>query len=425
MKKILTHFSMLTLALALLGIGSSQAQTTLNRGDISIVGWNSNTTIDEFTFVPWVNLTTGTVIKFTNNAFLSGASANLANNARVLQQIINWTATSNVPAGTTILVTGGAVPSTSLGSVAYNSQNQNGGFSLSTSGGRIFVYQGSDYAAAGVNPGTFLGNILFGLNYQGSGTSSSWLTSGTGNAVNTYLPSELGASSLYNIAFGSNANAGVYIGPRTGLGSFNNYRAAVLNQSNWSNVIGGSTVTLSTTSFSGYILPVTWSSFTARADQRNAVISWSTASEDQTRQFLVQHSTDGRSWETLSAVPAAGTSRQERKYTYTHLMPGAGAHLYRIGQEDLNGQISYTNVVTVDLKEHANSIKVLGNPVVNGTLNIELDRAVPVSIFTNDGACVYKAQQEAGRHQVDVSNWQNGLYILRSNEEEIRFSIAR
>lgn len=225
------------------------AQTTLSTGDVSLVGWNSSTTPDGFAFVTWVPLTSGTVIKFTNNAFLSSSSATTASNARVQQQIIYWTATSAISAGTVITIDASTSPTASTGTVSYSSQSQGTSLALSNTGGRIFIYQGSsDYVSAPTSTGTFLGTILYGLNYQGATGSSIWLTSGSASSTQSYLPSELSSSTL-NLTFGGNANSGQYTGSRSSQSSFASYKTMVQNTSNWTTTTGTGTTTFSTTAF--------------------------------------------------------------------------------------------------------------------------------------------------------------------------------
>jgi hypothetical protein len=234
------------------------AQTTLAKGDIAIVGWNANSVSgsDQFTFVCWVPLANTTTIKFTNNrwhsAAMSGNSLS-ASAGSTLNQIVNWTNNtgSTIAAGTVILIQlANTTPTTTVGSVAYNSQSNGSIMNLGNGGQRIFAYQGSDYSSgAGTDPNTFNGTILYGLFYQGVTGASTWLTSGSAGVNNTYLPSELNVSG-YNIVMGSNAVGGDYPGSRSSQSSFAAYQALVSNSANYTaNVINPNTVTLSTTAF--------------------------------------------------------------------------------------------------------------------------------------------------------------------------------
>lgn len=62
-------------------------------------------------------------------------------------------------------------------------------------------------------------------------------------------------------------------------------------------------------------LPLAWLSFTATKQNKTALLQWATAQEQNTRNFMVQHSGNGINWSGLSTLPAAGNSSN---YSYTH-----------------------------------------------------------------------------------------------------------
>ncbi|NHM07349.1 hypothetical protein G4D82_08965, partial [Flavobacterium sp. CYK-4] len=230
----------------------TEAATVFGVGDLSIIGFQLNTP-DSFSFVTWLDITEGTLIKFTDNAFLSNASANAANNARGSENFIIWKNNTGgtIPAGTVITISDNTSAGiTSLGTIV--SGNLSG---LSSSGDNIFAYQGP--ATSGTNPDfagvtattTFNGTVLFGLYAQGNNTLTTWQTTGAGATTSSYLPAELLANTESNIAIAGNASRGQYIGPRNNQLTFNAYKAQVTNPSNWSSASGAGTLTLDTTVF--------------------------------------------------------------------------------------------------------------------------------------------------------------------------------
>ncbi len=240
--RLLTVLTLLGIVFALLFPSSFRpaqaAGSTLAIGDISIVGFNSANP-DGFTFVTWVDLAPGTVIKFTDNGFLSSASANAANNGRGGENFVTWTSpATTTPAGTVIGLAdaGGGVTTVTGGGTA--AQVLSG---LANAGDQIFAYQGpgagttttnSDFGS-NTNPATFTGSILFGLTYRGSGSATSWLTTGTATSNTSYLPAELNVTNG-NIAFGASGFAGGQFSlPRNNQVSFADYRALVNNPANW------------------------------------------------------------------------------------------------------------------------------------------------------------------------------------------------
>lgn len=210
------------------------AQTTLTTGDISIIGFNSALNYrDGFAFVTWVPLAAGTQIRFTDNGFNSSAHSNTAGNIRELEQTIHWTATSAIPAGTIIVIEadGETSPSTitSHGSVVV--YNADGGvtstISLTNSGEQLFAFQGS-YTISNNASGTLSGTLLAGVGFQGIGTYTDWLTSGTVSSNRSYRPSDLPNAQYFT----DEAVAAAYTGPRDNL-TITQFKASVSNNANW------------------------------------------------------------------------------------------------------------------------------------------------------------------------------------------------
>ena len=225
--------------------------TVLAVGDLSILGFQLNAP-DTFAFVTWVDLAVGTLIKFTDNAFLASTSANAANNARGGENFVIWKNNGSIiPAGTVITIkdnTSAAI--TNLGLIV--SGNLSG---LSASGDAIFAYQGTATSGANpdfssnVSPTTFSGTVLFGLYASGSSAVNSWLTTGLASASTSYLPEELNVANG-NIAIGNLASRGQYTGSRSNQLTYNDYKTLVNNPANWTVATGAGTISaFDTTAF--------------------------------------------------------------------------------------------------------------------------------------------------------------------------------
>lgn len=224
--------------------------TVLTVGDLSIIGFNLNAP-DNFAFVTWVDLIENTIIKFTDNGFLSTAPANQASNARGGENFVIWKNNSGItiPAGTVITIQDNGTSATNFGTIV--SGNLSG---LSASGDNIFAYQGAALSgsfpdwSANSNPTTFNGTILFGLYAQGSSSITSWLSTGTASSNATYLPTELNVA-FGNVALASNSSKGQYTGSRNNQLSMSAYKAMVTDTANWTKASGAGPVSLDVTPF--------------------------------------------------------------------------------------------------------------------------------------------------------------------------------
>ena len=85
------------------------------------------------------------------------------------------------------------------------------------------------------------------------------------------------------------------------------------------------------------------------ADYRNEIVEvqWVTASEINSDYFLVQRSANGKDFEIIGNVKAAGNSTSHRNYIFTDKNPLPGITYYRLNQIDFDGSMNITNSVAV------------------------------------------------------------------------------
>ncbi len=219
------------------------APTTLNPGDVAIVGFRSGAP-DGLAFVTFKDLDAGTMLGFTDASYQQPGTPG---SWRGTENFAVWTAASAIPAGTIVVLSFPNSPTPATADSGSVSGALNG---LSNSGDQIFVYQRSDGTVATTSPFTASatqttwnaangGSLLFGINLASTG---GFVTSGTANLNSTntsYLPDAgsgagalvLGTTALNITNTGIVANA-QYNGARSGLSSAD-FKAQILNQNNW------------------------------------------------------------------------------------------------------------------------------------------------------------------------------------------------
>jgi len=194
-------------------------------------------------------------------------------------------------------------------------------------------------------------------------------------------------------------------------------------------VKGNNNGTLSNFGFSGgvsnfvsqyaglFALPVSWLSFTAQKQEGKVLLNWSTASEQNARSFIVQHSIDASSWSNTGTVAAAGNSAAVQQYSFIHSNPVIGINYYRILQEDMDGKIAYSKVISLQYTSRLRQIIVYPNPVKDGLLHLQLQQAATVFIYKNTGELVMSMQLPAGTQQLDMGRFAKGVYQLKAGSE--------
>jgi len=113
--------------------------------------------------------------------------------------------------------------------------------------------------------------------------------------------------------------------------------------------------------------------FDALDEAGEAKIMWTTENEQDNTQFTVQRSIDnGATFYTLDTLTSTGLGY----YTYTDKTPITGSDMYRLTLVDLNGTITYSNIVTLSFVSQAAqaeaAIAVYPNPS-NGVINLAIN----------------------------------------------------
>ncbi len=164
-------------------------------------------------------------------------------------------------------------------------------------------------------------------------------------------------------------------------------------------------------------LPVTWLSFTARKQNTSVAINWSTATEQGTSKFTVQHSVNGIDWHNLGTRTAAGFSSLPQAYSFIDDNPASGANFYRLIQHDIDGRQSYSKVLRLNFDDLTSHMLLYPNPVTDGVLNVRLDKSVSLEVFNSVGARVMQKEMQAGVSTLDLSRLPKGVYNIRAGEE--------
>ncbi|MBD1398737.1 T9SS type A sorting domain-containing protein [Pontibacter sp. JH31] len=94
-------------------------------------------------------------------------------------------------------------------------------------------------------------------------------------------------------------------------------------------------------------LPVELTKFTARATGNAVELNWTTASEQNSRHFEIERSTDGRQYQTAGIVASQGTTSLITHYAFRDENPLPGVSYYRLKQVDEDMTYAYSKVITV------------------------------------------------------------------------------
>lgn len=124
-------------------------------------------------------------------------------------------------------------------------------------------------------------------------------------------------------------------------------------------------------------LPVTFTGVNAIRHNCSVQVSWVVAQEVNVRQYELQGSRNGSTWETINRVQASGKSDYAGQFDVTTATSAADM-LIRIKAIDFDGKITYSNVVRLNTQCYSKGEMVLyPNPVSTGNITVVTTALLP------------------------------------------------
>ncbi|WP_207493156.1 T9SS type A sorting domain-containing protein [Aridibaculum aurantiacum] len=167
-------------------------------------------------------------------------------------------------------------------------------------------------------------------------------------------------------------------------------------------------------------LPILLSDFAVTSDRKDALLQWSTSSEQNSIAFNVQRSFNGINYESIGTVAAAGNSSAVRNYSFVDKdIAAAGKEVvyYRLQLVDADGSNTYSTTRSVRFGNKSTlEVKLLGNPVQSVAAisfrGATSSLTVSVKDFSGRTLATTSAAASAEHITIPVSNLGAGIYTL-------------
>jgi hypothetical protein len=164
-------------------------------------------------------------------------------------------------------------------------------------------------------------------------------------------------------------------------------------------------------------LPVELTSFSAFAKNDDVELLWETSSEINNSHFEIQHSIDGRIFETIGQVQGLGTSNYGKQYQFTHNNPVRGNNYYRLHQVDFDGKSSTSEIVSVNLNTEL-EVQYFPNPLQDELTILwteELENST-LELLNANGQRIYSVQLQESI-SIPTANLPKGVYFLSARKD--------
>ncbi len=176
------------------------------------------------------------------------------------------------------------------------------------------------------------------------------------------------------------------------------------------------------------VLAAIFGNFTAEKQGNTALLKWSTAQESNTSRFIVERTTDAKTFTSIGEVKAAGNSVTTQNYQLTDASPVKGNNMYRIKEVDNDGKYNMTVLRSLNFGDIKPYISISPNPATNiVTINIPgNDQSLHVRLFSNTGQSVNNYSMNNETLSINVSNLASGVYniVIEGNGYSSKYKLV-
>ncbi len=174
------------------------------------------------------------------------------------------------------------------------------------------------------------------------------------------------------------------------------------------------------------VLPIELNYFEAMVENNRTIqLNWQTESEINNDYFTVERSQHGEDWEPVSKIEGAGNSSSSIDYSDEDKSPYTGVSYYRLKQTDFDGQVSYSDVKSVNLtSDDSTELLVYPNPTKNHVvLTSTKDDLKEISIINASGQNVvdqtFITKNSDTEYVIDLSLLSSGIYLIKTTQNAV------
>lgn len=169
-------------------------------------------------------------------------------------------------------------------------------------------------------------------------------------------------------------------------------------------------------------LLVKWVYFTAREVNKEVVLEWATANEQNAARFVVERSTNNIQFVAIDSVMALGNAGNNNNNVYrvADKTKPAGTAYYRIRQVDADNKYEYSKLVRVEGAGTKGAFAIYPNRV-SDVCRVSLPQGVSqanISIFNMSGVQVKTLRVQHGQ-QISLAGLAGGVYSVVINGESM------
>ncbi|MBS1915948.1 MAG: T9SS type A sorting domain-containing protein [Bacteroidetes bacterium] len=158
-------------------------------------------------------------------------------------------------------------------------------------------------------------------------------------------------------------------------------------------------------------LPLTLLSFTGAINNNEDLLKWQTADEINTKQFVIEKSTDGIHYSAIGTV-AANNISGVHTYYFADNAVSADNQFYRLKMIDIDLHFTYSGIVRI-ANTLENHLMVFPSPASTSVTLSGLQSKGSVEIADMQGKIVQRVDVTAQSQTFNIASYPKGVYIIK------------
>ena len=172
------------------------------------------------------------------------------------------------------------------------------------------------------------------------------------------------------------------------------------------------------------LLPVKLIDFSGKLVNNNTQLTWTTATEENSKTFTIEKSTDNHSFAAIGTINAAGNTTTVQYYSFTDKNMIEGVNYYRLKTTDIDGSFEYSKTIQVQVIRANTTASLYPNPCKSSlTINHPVAREAQLLVYNVSGIAVKKTVVAGNARQttMNVQNMDKGMYyaVWQNGSEKI------
>lgn len=177
-------------------------------------------------------------------------------------------------------------------------------------------------------------------------------------------------------------------------------------------------------------VPVELTSFIAKIAEDKVLLNWVTATEKNNFGFEIQRSSNKQNFAKIGFVNGFGSTTEKHSYIFTDKNPDSGNNFYRLKQIDLDGTVSYSQVVEgvkINVPQDFNLSQNYPNPFNPSTViqyALPYESSVSITVYNTLGQIVEtfnEGTKQTGSYNINFNGegLSSGIYLYNINAVSI------